>query len=184
MHPWMVASGIFLLGVSNAGELTLSPTIFCEFCPPSKRYYLVMLSLFLSLGAVCVTGIALLVVLFNQTGFFTWRILAFALVFVQVGTVILKFSLDESPGYLCRVKEMRKAEEILNKISIRNKGITFEFDMATSVIGQHGEMGNVLPANSVLTDIQQNPPIWLIVKKLFGKKMVWTTLKISFVGMI
>ena len=45
INQYMVAACLFLVGIGIGGETSLVSTVFFEFCPPSKRYLMALLSL-------------------------------------------------------------------------------------------------------------------------------------------
>lgn len=127
-HCEIVAICLFFLAIGQAGEISLGGTVFLEFCPPSKRYYLTMMSLFLGLGAVSITLVGYLVVLMNSTNIHDWRyIIGFGSA-VEVILLGLRFSMMETPAFCAGAGDYARAEKILNIISLRNTGKEFIFN--------------------------------------------------------
>ena len=69
VNVYMVGVFLFLTGAGMGGDFFLSPIIFGEFSPPSKRYLISLLSLFWGLGATLAAFTAFMVSLFNTTQF-------------------------------------------------------------------------------------------------------------------
>ena len=165
-----------------AGDLSLSGTVFCEFCPPTKRYLLTMLSLFLSFGAISASGVALVVVYFNNTEIQNWRVIAGSISIVALLNFILRFNIQETPAYLYGNKNIIEAEKTLNAISLRNNKKEFVLTDLNSVLTQYNKAE--ASCNSVLTELPENPPFAMIVKQIFGRKLLSTTIKLSLVRSI
>ncbi|OMJ86071.1 hypothetical protein SteCoe_12509 [Stentor coeruleus] len=119
---YLVAIALSLLGFGMAGELTLGGTVFCEFCPPSKRYYMTLLSLFISIGAIAVTLVALLVSLINTSKFYNWRIIVAIGVAIEICVMFFRFFMNETPAFLVSQNRQIEADRILNAISLKNTG--------------------------------------------------------------
>ena len=180
-NQYMLASGILLLGFSMSGELNLAPTVFCEFCPPSKRNLLTLLYFFLSIGAIIVSVVALIVVYLNNTQYHNWRIICASILILLILNTISKFFIQETPPFLCRISEFDKAEIILNKISNRNAKKPFTFDTVSFITTNAHDKQSHLIKQSLLTEMQENPPISVLFKRLFSKRLIRTTLKLSAV---
>ena len=179
-NAYMVSVSLFCLGFSMAGDLSLSGTVFCEFCPPTKRYLLTMLSLFLSFGAISTSVIALVVVYFNNTGIENWRVIAGSICIVALLNFILRFNIQETPAYLYGNKNTIEAEKVLNVISLRNFKKEFMFKDLNSVLTQYNKAET--SCNSVLTELPEDPPFAMIFKQIFGRKLLSTTIKLSLVS--
>ena len=110
-NPYIVLVSLFFQGISLAGDLSLTGTIFLEFCPPSKRYLLTMLSLFLYSGAFGASGIAVLVVSVNSTGIQNWRVIAGIICFIGILNFIFRLKIEETPAYLYGNKNIAEAEK-------------------------------------------------------------------------
>ena len=181
VNQYMLASGILLLGFSMSGELNLAPTIFCEFCPPSKRNLLTLLYFFLSIGAIIVSVVALVVVYLNKTQYHSWRIIGGSCLMLLILNTISKIFIQETPPFLCRVSEFDKAEIILNNISNRNQRKSFNFDKIAFTTANAEHKHDDLMKQSLLTEMQENPPVSILFKRLFSKRLIKTTLKLSAV---
>lgn len=181
IHPYMLCGSILILGYSLSGELSLSATVFCEFCPPSKRHLLALLYFNISIGAILVSIIALIVVFLNNTQFHDWRIICVTMLIVIVTSTSLRFFIEESPPFLCRNKNMEEAEKILNHISMVNKKEEFAFDNMTSILNPTFSGAKESAHRSLLTEIQEDPPISVLLKRIFGKRLLSSTLRLAFV---
>ena len=127
-HCEIVAICLFFLAIGQAGEISLGGTVFLEFCPPSKRYYLTMMSLFLGLGAVSITLVGYLVVLMNSTNIHDWRyIIGFICIF-EIVSLIFRYFMIETPAFYTSQGKFDKAEKVLNVISLKNTGKEFSFN--------------------------------------------------------
>lgn len=181
LHPFMVAGSFFILGFSMAGEVSLTSSVVCEFCPPTKRYLLTLLSLFFSFGALTSSIIALIVQQLNNSGLYSWRVIVGALSIIQLLNSLARLWIKETPAYLYGIKKTKEAEEILNTISLANKNTKFTFTSLDSVLTQYNQMGAETSCNSVLTELDENPSMKEILSKLFGKKLRGTTLTLGLV---
>ena len=181
LHPFMIIAGYFILGFSMAGEVSLTSTIVCEFCPPTKRFVLTLLSLFFSFGALTSSVISLIVELANKTGIFNWRIILASLCVLEALILVSRFWIKETPAYLYGKNRHIEAEEILNTISQQNTNKIFKLIDISSVLTQYNQMGAKESCNSVLTELQENPPLKDILKKLFSKNLRKTTITLAFV---
>ena len=120
-----VAVCLFVIGFAMSGELALGGTVFLEFCPPSKRYYLTMMMLFSTLGATTISMIAFLVAYTNTSSYHDWRyIVAFGCFFEIISTIFRCFMI-ETPAYCINKGDHERAEKILNIISLKNTGKEF-----------------------------------------------------------
>jgi MFS family permease len=119
---YTVAGALTVLGFGMAGEITLAGTVFYEFCPPSKRYYMTLMSLFLVSGNIIETFIALMVSLFNNTGFYNWRVISAVGVVIEGCAMVSRFFMHETPAFLVSQNKQSAADEILNIICIKNTG--------------------------------------------------------------
>ena len=81
------------------GDLVLATTVFCEFCPPSKRYYLTTMSLFFSLGSSLIAFIALIVSITNKTNIYNWRIIIGSGCIIEILLLVFRFYLQETPAF-------------------------------------------------------------------------------------
>jgi MFS family permease len=181
VHPYMMCASILLLGYSLSGEMSLSATVFCEFCPPSRRHLLALLYFNISVGAILVSVIALVVVLLNHTPFYDWRIICVAILVLIVFNTILRFFIEESPPFLFRNKNFEQAEAILNQVSMTNKKEEFDFNDTNSVLDPTSQQGKESVYSSLITEIEENPPISVLFKRIFSRRLLPTTLKLSFV---
>lgn len=127
--PIMIAISLFFIGFGVAGELSLPGTIFYEFCPPSKAYYLTIMAGFWAIGGVFSALSALLTVLFNDTSIYSWRIIVACGFIVELFCVFFRFFLDESPAFYYASGQIEKMQNVLNKISKQNKGKEIVFDI-------------------------------------------------------
>ena len=93
----------------------------------------------------------------------------------------LRFFIEETPAYLVGKGKYEEAEKILNKISLSNRKKNFEFNENTSILTQHNEMSKIENNVSMLTTLEENPPLGKILKQIFGRKLRWTTTNLSIV---
>jgi MFS family permease len=121
-NPFVVAGGLYVLGFGLAGEMAIGGIVFYEFCPPSKRYYITLLSLFLSIGSTSTTVIALLVSLLNSTPFYNWRIIVAVASVLEILTMIFRFFMHETPAFLISQNKQSAANRLLSTISMINTG--------------------------------------------------------------
>ena len=124
----IVAACLCVLAIGESGELILGGTVFFEFCPPSQRSHMTMLSLFFGLGAISIAIVALFVALFNNTYIYDWRfIIGFGCI-SEVFSLVFRYFMIETPAYYVSKGHFEKAEKVLNIISLKNTGKEFSFD--------------------------------------------------------
>lgn len=122
LSPNPFVGGLYVLGFGLAGEMAIRGIVFYEFCPPSKRYYITLLSLFLSIGSTSTTVIALLVSLLNSTPFYNWRIIVAVASVLEILTMIFRFFMHETPAFLISQNKQSVANRLLSTISMINTG--------------------------------------------------------------
>jgi MFS transporter, putative metabolite:H+ symporter len=120
---------LVLLGISIGGELSLGGTVFCEFCPPSKLYFLTSMALFWGIGGTVVALVAFITVLTNKTAIADWRFIVGTGAAIEFACAFFRFFLIETPAYLLYMGNTDKAEKVLNEISVQNTGKKYYFDM-------------------------------------------------------
>lgn len=175
VHPFMMILGLFSLGFSMAGEVNLTSTIICEFCPPSKRYVLTLLSLFFSLGAILASVIAFVVELLNESEIFSWRIIVGCLCVLQFGGLIGRMWIDETPVFLFESKKIKEAEETLNNIANHNEKGNFSFENLNCRPADCENLGNEEDREEFSGDVG---------KMALLRQFWWTTLGLGVVKFI
>jgi MFS family permease len=147
VHPGMSGVALVFLGFGIGGELSLGGTVFCEFCPPSKAYYLTVLAVFWGLGGTVSALVAFITVMTNTTSIYDWRYIVGSSFVIEVGCLIFRFFMEETPAFSILSGQVEKTEKILNNISIQNTGKEFFLDNQVkavnkeSVYSQVGEVG-------------------------------------------
>jgi MFS family permease len=137
--PTMAGISLFLLGFILAGEVSIAGTYFFEYCPPSKRHYMTALSFFFTFGSALSACVAFIVSLVNTTSVYDWRyIVGFACVSEAV-ILVFRMFLHETPTYLYEKRKISEFERVLNRISMRNKGVTYKYEEKTTIIEGHSE---------------------------------------------
>ena len=155
---YIVCVCLFLLGIGIAGEISIAGTVFMEFCPPTKRYYLTLMSLFLGIGATTIALIALIVSLFNDTTLNDWRyIVGFGFICEAI-SLFFRYFMKETPAYYVMKGDFEKAEKILNMISLKNNNKEFRFD-------EHSDQSALYEfSGSSLINNEKNPS--QVIKKI------------------
>jgi MFS family permease len=128
VHPGMSGVALVFLGFGIGGELSLGGTVFCEFCPPSKAYYLTVLGIFWAVGGTVSALIAFMIVMTNNTSIYDWRYIVGSSFVIEVGCMIFRFFMEETPAFSILSGQVEKTEKILNNISIQNTGKNFFLD--------------------------------------------------------
>ena len=123
----MVAALLLILGIGMMGELSVAGTVFFEYCPPSKRKYLTLLSLFSGVGVMSIAIVALLVVIFNTSSINDWRYIVGFGFLLEVVSLIFRFFMVETPAFCISKGNYERAEKILSMISLRNTGSEYAF---------------------------------------------------------
>ena len=96
----------------------------------------------------------------------------------------LRFFIEESPPFQSRNKQMNEAEKNLNHISMGNKKEEFSFDNMISSLSPALAGARESSDRLLLTEIQENPPISVLLKRIFGKRLLSSTLRLAFVSFI
>ena len=124
----VVAACLCVLAIGESGELTLGGAVFYEFCPPSRRSQLTMLSMFLGIGSISIAVVALAITLLNNTYIYDWRyIIGFICIF-EIVSLIFRYFMIETPAFYTSQGKFDKAEKVLNVISLKNTGKEFSFN--------------------------------------------------------
>ena len=124
----MVAACLFVLGAGIIGELTVGSTVFFEFCPPSHRKYLSLLSVFTGMGGVSISITALIIAITNSSSINDWRYIVGYGTICEVVTFIFRYFMTETPVFYVSKGNYEKAQQVLNMISLKNSGKEFVFN--------------------------------------------------------
>jgi MFS family permease len=175
---YVVSTALTILGFGIAGELSLPSTVFYEFCPPSKRFYITLMTLFQGFGAILVSLIAYLVSLFNYTGIYNWRIIVAVGAVVGIISMIFRFFMHETPAFLITQNKQVAADDVLNIISLKNTG---------EVLGKN-ESSSSLNPNEFTQEVEETPKeienISENVARLFKPPLLKVTIVLSLVYFI
>ena len=160
VNYYMTGACLMMIGVGMGGELSLGGTVFYEFCPPSKAYYLTQMGVFWALGGTISAFIALVIILINDTGISTWRIIVGISFVIEAVCAGFRLLLDETPSF-CEVSGQRnRLEQVLNKIAKTNQNQTFFY-------------GQCVNSNTKdLLDTQTSNltgDSWVLIKRLYSK---------------
>lgn len=172
----MVGGFLLLLGAGMGGELSLGGTVFCEFCPPSKLYYLTVMAIFWGAGGTYVALAAFLTSLTNTTSISNWRFIVASGCLIEIGCLVFRFSLQETPAYCLEKGQIEKAEKVLNEISMENTSKSFLF-------------GGLLkdPKKQTITnrnELKPHIPPHILIAKLFKGENLKVTLVLGLVIII
>ena len=146
----MVAALLLILGIGAMGELSIAGTILLEYCPPSKRKYLTLLSIFSGVGIMLIAIVALLVVIFNTSSINDWRYIVGFGFLLEVVSLIFRFFMVETPAFCISKGNYERAEKILSMISLRNTGSEYVFgenDLGISELHE-GNQSSINEGNS------------------------------------
>jgi putative MFS transporter len=159
VHPAMSAICLFFLGAGMGGELSLGGTVFCEFCPPSKLYYLTRMATFWGAGGTLSALVALIVVLTNNTGISSWRFIVGSAFVVELLCMIFRFSLEETPAFCQESGQVNRMENILNNVSKENTSNELVFDT---------RMKSTLKDSVTSIEQVRDTDSWTLIKRLFA----------------
>ena len=163
--PWIVIFCLFFLGFGMAGELSLGGTVFCEFCPPSKRYLLTRMAFFWGLGGTLSALSALMIILFNTSSIPPWRIISGIGFLIEVICAFFRFSLEETPAFHHESGNFDHMENVLNNISMENTSNEFTLNNRDS------------PGKINGRDVSS----WSLISRLFKGKHLVSTLSFALV---
>lgn len=121
VNYYMTGACLLMIGVGIGGELSLGGTVFYEFCPPSKAYYLTQMGIFWVIGGVISALIALVAILVNDTGVSTWRFIVGISFVIEAVCAGFRVLLDETPAFWENSGQGERLEQVLNKIAKTNK---------------------------------------------------------------
>lgn len=173
----MIVAGILLLGFSLSCELNIAGIVFYEFSPPSKRYFLTLLSLFFSFGSVISSIVALLVQQLNETGFTDWRVILAGLLIAELLVLFSRLFIKETPVYLYSKNKTDQANKILQEISYSNRKTEFDFNEVEKI-----KSGNELNSNDMDNDeSNKNLTVFQLLKTILTGDLFWVTLKLTVV---
>ncbi|OMJ76984.1 hypothetical protein SteCoe_23532 [Stentor coeruleus] len=175
---YVISAALTIIGVGMAGEISLAGTVFYEFCPPSKRWYMTLMSLFLSFGSISAALVAFLVSLFNKTGFYNWRIIVGVGAVLEILSMIFRFFMHETPAFLITQNKQSAADNILNIVSLKNTGKTLDKIEYSSSLNPNEFTQEVEEEKT-----QEHEKIIDIMKKLFKPPLLKTTIFLGFVYM-
>lgn len=158
LHPAMTAICLFFLGAGMGGELSLGGTVFCEFCPPSKLYYLTRMALFWGLGGTLSALIALITTITNDSAISTWRYIVGSGFVIEIVCLCFRFFLEETPAFCQESGQIQRMENVLNNVSKKNSGWDIQFDARLKSTNKDS-----------VTSIEQvrDTGSWMLIKKLF-----------------
>lgn len=128
VHPVMTAFCLFFLGAGMGGELSLGGTVFCEFCPPSKLYYLTRMALFWGLGGTLSALIALITTITNNTSISDWRYIVGSGFIIEVICLCFRFLLEETPAFCQESGQLQRMEGVLTNVARKNTNVDIVFD--------------------------------------------------------
>mmetsp|Transcript_979 Transcript_979/g.1526 ORF Transcript_979/g.1526 Transcript_979/m.1526 type:complete len:466 (-) Transcript_979:3206-4603(-) len=121
----MMMAFLFLVGMGAGGEIAVGGTVYTEFCPPKKLWSLTFLAACWGIGGTVAALIGLAVDGLNTISIAEWRIICFAVFFIELGLTILRWPMDETPSYYLAVGNNEKAQEVLNKIARSNRSSAY-----------------------------------------------------------
>lgn len=177
-----------LAGIGLGGMLIVDPTLLSEFLPRRMRGKLmVSLDLFWPFGSLIALGLAYA---FLELGNGNWRGLFLAAAFPALTIAIFRFYVPESPFYLAKKGDLKRASEILNKLtgkSIDANSITFAIEEKGSyeeLFVQYGKRTAVMlvawaALNYTYYGLFLWLPVILNVVNLYGN--IWLYLTLAFV---
>ena len=165
----MVAAFLFVLGIGESGEVPIGGTVFFEFCPPGKRFYMTMLSLFFGVGSTTIAVLALCVALLNNTYIYDWRfIVAFGFICEAV-SLIFRYFMIETPAFHISKGNFENAESILNIISLKNTGKEFSYNDKDMLKSGLFELDSSINERNKESLLNKKP---LLIKQICKKKFI------------
>lgn len=154
VNQYMMDVCLFFIGIGAGGELALGGTVFYEFCPPSKAYYLTRMGVFWGLGGSLSALIALITIMTNKTSISTWRFIVASTFLIELFCAYYRFYLQETPAYCESSGQITKMELILNSVSRSNNHCDLIFDIN-------------LKNEGIIESPKRNPNSWALVKELY-----------------
>lgn len=123
--PVMIGTSLMLVGVGISGEISVGGTVFYEFCPISKAYYLTYMAIFWPIGGT-VSAFLAYVGQMVESQVEVWRIIVGLSCLFEVVCVYFRYKLEETPVF-CEVSgQIQRMNKIFNDISMENKGTAFD----------------------------------------------------------
>ena len=171
----MAGISLLILGLGMGGELCVAGTVFCEFCPPSRLYYLTLMAVFWSGGGIYAALSGLIVSLSNTSSISNWRFIVGCGCLLEIICLSLRYFMDETPAYYLNREQINRAEEILDKISMQNTNKHFYFDASLKLKASATDIN----ANNI-----ESPNSWKLIGKLFEGNILKTTIMLGIVWFI
>ena len=168
----MTGFSLIILGIGMGGELTVGGTVFCEFCPPSKLYYLTYMSFFWSLGGIIAALVAFITILLNVSFVPIWRIVVACGCIFELTCLAFRFYLKETPAYYISKKDYKSAEKVLDSISMENTSQHFLLEPPKN---------SKQSLKSSITEEKKEASVFKLISKLFNKTYIKVTVGLCLV---
>ena len=171
----MVCASILVLGIGIGigGELALAGTVFCEFCPPSKMYYLTIMAVFWGVGGTYTALAAFIISLTNNTSINNWRFIVGACSLVEIMCILFRIFMKETPEYCLQKGQIEKAEKILNIISRENTGEDYKPDTLLQT--------TQIQSNTTRDEARPEVSSFRLISKIFKGKVLKPTILLGLV---
>ncbi|CAG9333955.1 unnamed protein product [Blepharisma stoltei] len=165
----MLSLVLFFIGAGASSDQVLSATILKEFISNKNTSILAVYTLFYRLGGATIAIIIIIVEVINPTIMSDWKIITIIIFFWNSAQLIQRQFMDETPKFLYSVGKLTKAEEVLRKISKKNKKL-LEIKLTELEVTYNEEISEIPNKKSV--------------KTLFIKENIKTTLLITIIGFL
>jgi putative MFS transporter len=114
----------FVTEFTIGGELIVGGAYYKEFIPASKSSSISILTLALNVGLLLSALLAMAACDFELAGLEGWRWMCIVLLILEVGFILLRLQVRETPFFLASRGRFEEADEVLNAVSPRQISIT------------------------------------------------------------
>lgn len=157
---------MMLMGFGVGGDIIVAGTAFTEFCPTNKRWVLALLATTWNLGSCITVGLAWLLVGVKVDFVHMWRVFSVIIAGILLLFWLVRLPMDESPKFLALKGKYEEAQEVINKIALKNglESATMSFS-SIQPLAEHQSKSGLSRFNQV--------------KQLFRRPYLRTTLILS-----
>jgi putative MFS transporter len=113
-----------LMCFAIAGELALGGPVYKEFIPASRSSTMVILIASFNVGYLICASLAIVACDFQLAGLAGWRWMCIVLLVIEVGFILLRLNMRETPFFLASQGRFEETDEVLNIVSSRQMAIT------------------------------------------------------------
>mmetsp|Transcript_25473 Transcript_25473/g.44319 ORF Transcript_25473/g.44319 Transcript_25473/m.44319 type:complete len:459 (+) Transcript_25473:2641-4017(+) len=122
----MIVPFAFFMGFAIGGELALGGTVYKEFIPASSSSTICILMIGFNVGNLIVALLCMMACAGDFGGLAGWRWMCIFMLVLEASWIVLRLKMPETPFFLASQGRMEECQEVLNQISMTNRGIPLE----------------------------------------------------------